>query len=343
MYTDKKLQLQPQLALNKTPGSAYWERLLEIPAEEAQLAFLELPTEEQMKIAFQQFVCIVGIETSTFCNRKCDYCPDKNPKYKRRIEQNLMTEKIWQRILDDLEAVDYQSTVSLNLYNEVLTDPTLENKIKQLREKAPKSFIKFNSNGDYLDYERVKSLEEAGLDAIFITLHTAPGKPYKDEERLKHLDQFFKRIQYEGPIDLLTPNQKIRSEFYYNKMRFMVMCDNWGDYGTSRGGLIPELNSLTRQTPCSRPMREFIISNKGFVYPCCQVFPDEPSNNHYRLGNVTDEHIWNIYGKQQSVNWRKEQFLFGNKKGVCNQCTDPDPSNISSQQNRKNLITYNQV
>lgn len=338
MYTNKKLELPVQLELNKTPGDKYWQRLLELPEEDAQLAFQKLSDTDKKKLAFKKFVCIVGIETSTFCNRRCDYCPDKDPKYKRRTEQNLMVDQVWKRFLDDLEAVDYHSTVSLNLYNEVLADPTLEDKIKELRERVPKCFIKFNSNGDYLDYEKVQSLDKAGLDAIFITLHTAPGKPYNDDDRKKHLAQFFKRINYEGPVTQFVPGKNIRSEFFYNQMRFLVMCDNWGDYGTSRGGMIPELDSSARQKPCWRPMREFIISNKGFVYPCCQIFPDEHSNDHYRLGNINDSHMWEIYGEKATVDWRKGLFVFGDKQGVCSKCNDPDVSELSSQPQREQIL-----
>ncbi len=338
MYSNKKLQLADKLALNKTPGHKYWDAFLALPEDEALVAFQKLTESEKRKHAFKKFVCIVSIETSTYCNRKCDYCPDKDPKYKRHSRQNIMAENIWQRFLADLEELDYSSTVSMNLYNEALADPALEEKIKELRARLPKCFINFNSNGDYLDLERVRSLEKSGLDAILITLHTAPGKSYSDEDRMTHLAKFFRRIQYEGPITEFVPGKRIRSEFYYNDMRFVVMCENWGDHGTSRGGIIPELDSDIRQTPCLRPLREFIVSNKGYVYPCCQIFPDEKKSDQYRLGDISEKHLWDIYGENKSIGWRTGQFTFGDKEGVCSKCSDPDFADVSSQVFRARLI-----
>lgn len=338
MFHDRKLHLPEKLRLNKTPGVNYWEALLNLPLDESCIAFRLQDSDENLRLAFKKFVCIVDIETSSYCNRSCHYCPARDPRYKRNTEQNLMPDQVWRRIVQDLETLGYSSTISLNLYNEAMADPTLESKIEEVKSRLPHCVVKFNSNGDFLDYKRIKRLEEAGLDAIFITLHPAAGASYDDDDRLRHLKQFFDRIRYEGPLDTFEKQVKIRSEFFFDSLRILVMCDNWGDLGTSRGGLIPELNASHRTLPCWRPIREFTISHQGHVYPCCQIFPDEEANFMYCLGNVLDSRLWEIYGSRSAVQWRRNLLPFSPKSSICKSCNDADNSCQTSQSKRLKLL-----
>jgi len=282
------LNVPDSVPLNKTPGEKYWGKLLERTKPQIRSLWEHSDDINQKKKKFVEHICIVGIETSKYCNRKCSYCPDSLPEYKRD-QQTLMSNAVWSRILEDLVELDYKSTVSLNLYNEALADPTIFEKIKEVKKRLPQSFVKFNSNGDFLDRETLVRLSDCGLDAIFVSLHPPMNKPYADSDRLKAHQKFYEKIGYHGTIHNCEPGKSIRTDLSFKGMRVLVMSDNWYDTGTSRGGLVENVVKYyqNRREPCWRPFREFIISCEGFVLPCCQIFPDEPTNHKFFLGQCS--------------------------------------------------------
>lgn len=341
MKFDKyNINIPENVPLNKTPGDKYWNKLLQQPKEQIRRLWTSQTEITEKKKKFIDHVCIIGIETSKYCNRKCSYCPDAIPKYNRN-KQTLMSEKIWKRILDDLVELDFKSTISLNLYNEALADPTIFDKIMDVKKHLPNAFIKFNSNGDYLTVDVLDKLKQSGLDALFISLHPPMNKPYEDNDRIKAHEKFFKKIGYNKTYHTLIPGTSMRTDLNYDGMRLLIMSDNWYETGTDRSGLVHDNVKVykNRNTPCWRPFREFIISCDGYVLPCCQIFPDEPENEKYFLGNVLKTKIWDIYSRESADQWRQDLFTYSPKKSPCDHCSDPcqdDPAN----QNIRNDILY---
>ncbi len=328
---------QTQLPLNKTPGAAYWNKFLELPKDEiATLLKSNEAVRNQAQKLFKQFVCIVNVETATRCNRKCSYCPDS---IFDRSKQKHMNQEIWSKLLDELSQIEFTSTISLNLYNEPLADPTLIEKIKQVRARLPDSFIKFNSNRDYLNELKLEELSDAGTSAIFVTLHCSPGTQYIDADRLLQYDKFFKRIGHSSSINV-TPGVSMRSDFYYNKMRVLTMADNWMAYGNDRSGLVAELSIHKRSSPCVRPFREFTIGWDGYVYPCCQFFPDSPTSTAHRVGHLGDSSIFNLYASKVLASYRRDLLGFNVKKSPCDTCRDPDNASSCSAEIREKILSF---
>jgi radical SAM protein with 4Fe4S-binding SPASM domain len=181
------------LKLNKISTRHYWEHFLLVPDNLLKPLFYprNIATDEQ-KSLFKKFVCIVNIETSTYCNRKCSYCPvSLNDSRKNQV---YMADELFNKILGELESIDYSSTIVFNLYNEPLADKNIYLKIKQVRKNLPHAFLMFNSNGDYVDSDSLNKLSEIGLNALFVTLHPPVNKPYQLDDRLKDFQKFFKKI-----------------------------------------------------------------------------------------------------------------------------------------------------
>lgn len=327
------------LPLNKTGALGYWQRLLAMDSEEILplIAAPDARSPSEQRELFKKYVAIICVETSSYCNRSCAYCPDALPQYGRK-RHAYISDPAWQRLLGNLTEIGYRSTISLNLYNEVLADASLPDKIRQIRVAAPEAFIKFNTNGDFLDRDRLEQMEAAGADAIFVSLHPARNRPYEDADRLASVHKFFKRIGYAGEVDSLVPRRSVRADFHFKRTRLLVMCDNWNAYGTDRSGIIPTLSAQGRNQPCLRPQREFIIAHDGYVYPCCQTFPDEERNHAYRLGNIETEDIYSIYAKQLAARWRRSLFGFSPKPVPCATCADPDNADPATAGLRDRLL-----
>ncbi len=325
--------------LNTTPSRDYWSAFLQLPSLPRLLFSADRlsgkDVESAKKELFKQFVCIVNIETSTYCNRSCLYCPIAN-----HPRQNVyMPDHIFKKVLADLQSIQYSSTISLSLYNEPLADSSFYSRVEQTRTCCPGSFVKFNSNGDYLTKPALDRLVDIGVNAIFITLHPPAGAEYADEDRIRHFHAFFSKLKIDGQINSIVHLKNIVSDINYRGMRLLIQAHNWSVMGTGRGGAVPNLSVQARNMPCVRPLREFVISYNGSVFPCCQIFPDDKKTEQYKIDTISEScNIFDAYSSPILAAWRRKLFTFGPKPPPCGTCSDQDYSDLSSSPLRAALI-----
>ena len=319
-------------------GLHYWENLL-AQSDDKILEAMQVGTDREQQLAiFKRNVSIINIETSASCNRVCNYCPDS--LYDRKT-QYLMDEQLWQRLLNNIEELQFDRQISLNLYNEPLLDPTLLKKLVELKQASPALETKISSNGDYINSRSLADLEKAGLDFAYITLHQPAGKPYNDATQLGYFKRFFKRCAITGEPELdFQPGKKISTEFHWGKIKIVLMSNNWGDFGNDRAGTLEYLKQdKVRENPCMRVFRELTLSHQGKAFPCCQFFPDAPDNQKHILGDLRFDTIWEIYLNKLSVSWRRGLFSFSPKMKPCDSCRDLDNATLSSEERRRSLLS----
>jgi len=329
------------IKLNKISTRYYWEHFLLVPDDMLKpLFFPNNMTIDEQRALFKKFVCIVNIETSSYCNRKCAYCPVSLSESRKK--QLYMTDELFHKMLAELASIHYSSTIVFNLYNEPLADKNIYLRIKSVRESLPHAFVMFNSNGDYVESNCLNQLSEIGLNALFVTLHPAVGQPYQLAERLKAFQKFFKKIGIDSSrYEISTPliNGSLESNMDWQGMRLRVMANDWLKYGNSRAGTVSFLNaSTTRTLPCVRPLRELTISYDGRVFPCCQFFPDNVENKKYVIDNVLSKSVFEIYTSPTLTEWRKSLFIFGQKTTPCDSCRDEDFSKPESLEIREIML-----
>lgn len=327
-------------ALNKIPGRYYWHYFLKQETIPKSL-FYPKNIDIKEKIAlFKKYVCIVNLETSTYCNRKCQYCPISLTDSRKK--QDYMSDEIFNKILTELKSVNYLSTISFNLYNEPLADDNIYLRIEQARETLPNAFFIFNSNGDYINIDNLNKLQKLGLNALSVTLHPPVDKPYKVDDRIKDFQKLFKKIGLNAnEYDISKPleNGHIESNINWHGMRFKVMANDWLQYGNSRANAIDFLNtSKVRTAPCARPLREVFIDYNGNMFPCCEFFPDDPKNEKYIVGHLSFKSMFDIYASKILAKWRKDLFTFNPKTTPCNNCVDVDFSDSHSLEKRETML-----
>jgi radical SAM protein with 4Fe4S-binding SPASM domain len=323
--------------LNKIGGRYYWDHFIkqkDIPLSLFDYSIIR-NYEEQVNL-FKKYVCIVNIETSTYCNRVCSYCPVSTDEGRKK-QLNIKNE-VFEKIISELQQISYKSTICFNLYNEPLADKYLYQRLTYARKALPNAFFLFNSNGDYLNKDKLNRLSDTGLNAIFVTLHPSPKKSYELNDRIKCFHKLFKKLGVtDYIIDESAKDGNIESNVDWRGMRLRVMANDWAKYGNSRAGTVDFLNtSENRTTPCVRPLREFTISHDGNVFPCCQFYPE--TSEKYVVGNVELKSIFEIYSSNTLAMWRKDLFTFGEKKTPCDSCRDEDFSDISSAAIREKII-----
>ncbi|MES1243475.1 MAG: SPASM domain-containing protein [Acidobacteriota bacterium] len=167
------------------------------------------------------------MEVNARCNRRCSYCPvSVLPAPKTDL---FMSESLFDRIVSELERVNFQGNLSYHLFNEPLLRRDLETLVRKAAARLPNAFQVLFTNGDLLLDERYTSLREAGIDHFIVTRHDyepMPERPYQT-------------IQF--PSDL-------------------VLVNRGGLLGTTEEPLF---------LPCYAPTDMLIITVGGDVLLCC--------------------------------------------------------------------------
>ena len=312
----------------------YWKRMLNNKFDIGLLKCEEkIPNAKKL---FKNNVDNINLETSSYCNRECGYCPVSI--YGRNYKHSI-NDKIFNNILSALKEIEYERSICLNLYNEPLADEKFYLILKKIRQILPKSILQTNSNGDYIkNLGILKDLESSGLNKIKISLHVPKNQSYSREFMKLSLKRYAKKIGYK-----LNDYNIKNLNFHFNigKLFVEVQCPNWFIYGNYRGGTLTKIkNGETRSQPCVKPFREFTIYYDGNVTPCCDIY----SGNNYKKNNISkidynDKYsIFKIYTQKKISDWRRDLFGWNEKKGVCLKCSSPDLAIKNDMKKRQNIF-----
>jgi len=305
----------------KVNGSEYWTQIFKNKViDRALLAETVKPIDE--RALFKDYVTVVNIELTSFCNRKCSYCPVSFLEDRRGKIQHI-SDEVFHKIIADLEEIDFSEKLLFNLYNEPLASKKeFYKKMRYVKKRLPNARLFFNSNGDYIDVDTLDELSNIGITFINITRHSK-GE-YIHNERLNDLEGFYKKIDVPLKLDSEKVNSYIHSSFIYKGMKVGVSCVNYDELGHSRAGAMDKLIiEQDRDYPCYKPFREFSIYYTGDVYPCCNLLPDIDTERKYALGHILkEESIFAIYNNELSKRWRASLFGFSNKKKPCDKCSE---------------------
>ncbi len=289
--------------------------------------FVGLSAEDEAMQLFKASVSNVNIEISSYCNRKCQYCPIS--KVDRFSTNKVLPEPVFDKILSDLARIDYDREVSLNLYNEPTADrELLLARIAAIRKALPKSTIYFSSNGDYLDREYLAAMVAAGLSKLYVTLHAPKGEPYQDKYVIQRFTEFSARLGKVIKVEAFSPQEHVRGTMRISGIEITVFSTNYDKLGSDRAGSVEKLTAIAapRSAPCDRPFNDFTVSYEGTIFPCCQMFADdEQHKKRYAIGNISAfASIFEAYASKDMAAWRASLVSFGPKTSPCNTCTEAD-------------------
>lgn len=307
----------------------YWQRkLLNKNSEKfdsSLINFKKISKKESLNL-FKGNVEVINLETSSYCNRACSYCPVSI--YGRKEKNILMDEGMVNSIIQSLKKINYSKRINFNLYNEPLAHSSFIKILNRFSDNLPNAILSTNSNGDYIkNLKLIDILESNGLKEIKITLHMPPQKKWTLELANSYLNNFSKRINFK----LNRKNKKeLRFSLFYKKLHLYVHVPDWETKGNSRGSIISKLNATSARTsPCVKPFREFTIYVDGSVTPCCEIYHGNNYNENI-IGKVEindPNSIFRLYSSKLLTDWRKSVFGYNKKLGVCASCRDLDFAN----------------
>jgi len=218
----------------------------------------------------------IQFETLHGCNLNCKTCP--NSVIEKHNE--LMSEKIFFKILDDLKKVNYKGRISPYLMNEPLLDKRLDYFIKEIKFRFPTNTIYISSNGLLLDDARITELFKIGLNRLVITFYskeTSGVDGSKIYDRLKNWEidrrvKFIKAYEQDSEIS------------FFNRA---------GNIELGEEGLVMET--------CSKGTRQAFVNFVGQVILCCSDYWYEVVS-----GNVMKENLIELYNCPLLKYYRKK-------------------------------------
>ncbi|MFH1452224.1 MAG: radical SAM/SPASM domain-containing protein [archaeon] len=240
------------------------------------------------------FFNILNIETTTYCNLRCKFCP--NSIYDRGLLENkkLMETKLFKKIIDELSEVKFRDGIALHLYGEPLSDERLSDFVEYIKKHCPKVKTSINTNGFLLTIPIYQSLVKAGVSNILVSQYgnSIPPNCKKVLEYLK-----------------TRPKKE-------NKLTYRIFGDSedGSDAVYNRGGEI-KLDKIPDLPGCFYPKKVIHIDFNGNILMCGQDY-----HSTIVQGNLNKEKLLEIWNKPSYRKLRKQFDKLEFHLEICKKC-----------------------
>ncbi|MDG4765255.1 radical SAM protein [Solwaraspora sp. WMMD406] len=203
----------------------------------------------------------VEVETTTYCNRRCAYCP--NSVFDRGLRSNevRMPTELFARIVRDLGANHFCNQFSPHNYGEPLADDRMPDLLELARDAMPLARIALYTNGDFLTPALFDRLD-AVVDAFIVTQHGDRMPP--------------------GVAQILA-----RGDGAHPKIRYKTAAQIKLN-ASNRAGLIPL--GVTQRKACGVVMNELHINAHGQLLLCCEDYLARKTFGN--IATMTVEQAW---------------------------------------------------
>jgi MoaA/NifB/PqqE/SkfB family radical SAM enzyme len=287
------------------------------------LSFQYIDNENIKKSLFKQSVTYINVETSSQCNRKCQYCP--NSFNDRFTTNKFMDKTVYTNLLLQLAEINYSNTLNFVGYNEPLMhrEDILAN-IKLARKLLPNADLTIFTNGDYLNKDYLQDLCDAGLSTLRISVHDSPGSKYDQIAVIDRIYRLSRKLERPPLLEVFNKNTYVRFKLLHQKMNITIFQNDYDNYGNNRGGVLDDIGQSTeykRISACNFPLYHFIIGYEGKVVPCCVMVPDENVQNNF-VGDISKSSIFDVYAGKNYVDWRRSTLNLSPKTGPCANCNE---------------------
>lgn len=212
------------------------------------------------------------IELNSYCNRSCSYCP--NSTY-QRTQQGDIKPEVLNRILNQLQALNFKGRLSFHFFGEPLLSPMLNKAIIQAKELMPDVHIVLFTNGTLLTQVRFEELLKLGVEKFIIT------RQEQDLNKNLPIDHW--------PADFFKAH--LNKHFQLKTHHELIL--------SNRGNLLKvatHSSSSTTKRPCLIPSYSLYFTLQGDVLPCFEDYLQRAS-----MGNIMIHDL--------EVIWKSEAFV----------------------------------
>lgn len=250
------------------------------------------------------------LEISSYCNRRCPFCPVKySPRPKELMDWSLI-----EKVSNELGAVNYRGRIELYIYNEPLMEmERLSLVVRHLRTRIPQCCLMIATNGDYLDNpQQMIRLYKEGLNQVLVNCYTKKSYEYHQEL----FTRLPSTIDQQGSLyGRVSPKKQIaRILDKSDPSRFGKGVFNLTNRAGNVSSFIPKVSSpLSRM--CVKPFRLLNINWKGDALVCCQDYFGVMS-----YGSLKDSTLMNLWNHPVMNTYRRSLLEKNRNLPLCRDC-----------------------
>ncbi|RPE39112.1 iron-sulfur cluster protein [Streptomyces sp. Ag109_O5-1] len=227
----------------------------------------------------------IEVETDTYCNRVCTWCP--NGYSSRGHERTPIADTVWNALLGDLSRNGYSGFFGFHNYNEPLANPRIYSLIESAQDAIPEARLAVYTNGDYRRNGEFARLVELGVHSVRISLYAnerdrnpLPGPA----AAAAFLAECFPTVSAETHDNVRGHN----ATFQIGETHFRIFVPKVEQFN-SRAGNIKIAAPFIRHTPCFLPSFAAAVDVWGNLKMCVQMYDVRPASEAaYLIGNVVE-------------------------------------------------------
>jgi radical SAM protein with 4Fe4S-binding SPASM domain len=209
--------------------------------------------ESYQRGAAPPFFSLIEFNLSGLCNRACVFCPRVDPKVFPNINEHIPL-ALYEKAMAELAEVEYDGMILYSGFGEPLLYKQVEVLLQLSKRYCPKVRMEMVTNGDLLTTGRLRSLFDAGLDTLLISMYDGPEQ-----------EEVFTGMMREVG---LTGKQVVL------RKRWLPPEQHYGITLVNRSGMveIPELGIGKLKEPmkrrCFYPFYQVVVDYDGSVLLC---------------------------------------------------------------------------
>ncbi|RJP84785.1 MAG: radical SAM protein [Desulfobacteraceae bacterium] len=283
----------------------------------------------------------IQIQTHSFCNGRCLYCP--YPELSHKLNQGKMDRELILKIADEVTKWDTLRQVMLMLQNEPLLDKDFFETIKYFKILNPRLNLATVTNGTLLNPSVIEQILNSSLDELMISLDAFSKQTYEKLHPGFSFEKILNSIRLLS--QLKTDRLSVKLSFVLtrqnhgelpgfinfaqnNRMGWRVMhvlnrANNVNNYNEFRFSRLTWKSLKLRliykyfYRACALPFSNMSVLFNGDVLICC--------NDWHRkavIGNVNSESLDQIWNGEM-MNYLRKQIIQKRYREIsaCSQCT----------------------
>ena len=261
---------------------------------------------------------MITLEINADCNRNCVFCPNGNPEYKKRRGKSRLDMKLIEKILKELQEMNFKGKIDLALFNEPLLDKRIYKIGNLIYEYLPKNMVCMFSNGDLIKSAKdIEKLLDAHINKINLNGYTHERylflKKIVDEvhETTKH--QLATRSNHHVGIKLKNKECHISivdKSIPWQQLTKEHKIENRCNLLDIKDKVVEPLDKY-----CARPFRSLCINSLGKAVLCCNDFFGDVI-----VGDVSKNTIQEIWEGKALHNYRKKLIMKDRNIELCDVC-----------------------
>ena len=266
----------------------------------------------------------ISIETLSFCNRTCSFCPLAWSQDERG--RNRMSDALYANIVEQLGVLEFKGVAQMFLLSEPTIDTSIKSKLRALREACPKVTTYISSNGDLFDkIDQTRGREAAlvTIDALYESGLTTLNLNIYDEGPAQ-AERFTSLIN-----DVVEKLGARRTEHKYSRHRGrrIALTDMRIETNESQNVTnvlyiktkAERVNIVAPRAYCARTQRHLVIEWDGAVPICCAI--DVTDKSLPQMGNANTTPLLQIWNSEAMNRYRWFTQQARRVLPGCNTCT----------------------